>query len=112
MQHKPILILLLALFSAPGGASESENVELVKAMAEMINARELESLHTIVAEDVVRHSGATPGVVVTSLGEFIAFLETDIAAVPDSVQEIDTIFGSGDMVAMRARYSGTHRKLA
>jgi len=44
---------------------------------------------------------------VTSLDEFKAFLETDFAGIPDSVQEIDVIFGSDDKVAVRARYSGT-----
>lgn len=64
-------------------------------------------LGDFVAADVVRHSGATPGVVVTNISEFKAFLENDFAAVPDSIQEIDIIFGGGDFVAMRARYIGT-----
>ena len=36
-------------------------------------------------------------------------LEADFATVPDSVMEIDVIFGGGDYVAMRARYMGTQK---
>lgn len=101
------LLLLLALAPMSSIAGENQNVEVVKKMAELINQRDLDTLHTVVADDVVRHSDATPGVIVTNLDEFIAFLETDIAALPDSVQKIDMIFSAGDKVALRARYSGT-----
>ena len=80
---------------------------LVKAMTEAINSRDLAALDAFVSQSIVRHSAATPGVVVTNLGEFRAFLETDFSTVPDSVQTVDIIFGSGDFVAVRARYSGT-----
>ena len=75
--------------------------------AELINQRDLDALNTVVADNVIRHSDATPGVVVSNLDQFKAFLETDFAAIPDSVQDIELIFGTGNMVAMRARYSGT-----
>jgi len=100
-------LLLLALAPMSSIAGENQNVEIVKKMAELINQRDLDSLHTVVADNVVRHSDATAGVIITNLDEFIAFLETDIAAIPDSVQEIDMIFSAGDKVALRARYSGT-----
>ncbi len=74
---------------------------------ELINQRNLDSLRTVVADDVVRHSNATPGVIVTNLDEFKAFLETDFAVIPDSVMVIDMIFSAGDKVAVRAYYSGT-----
>jgi len=101
------VLFVLILSSSAGDAGETENVALVRAMAELINDRKLDELHTVIAENVVRHSDATPDVVVTNIDEFIAFLRTDIATVPDSVQEIEQIFGSGDMVALRAKYRGT-----
>jgi len=76
-------------------------------VTEAINDRNLDALDAFVSPTLVRHSAATPGLNVTSLDEFRAFLETDIAAIPDSVQTIDIIFGSGDFVAVRARYAGT-----
>ena len=78
-------------------------------MAEAINARDLEALDELVAQDVVRHSAATPGVTVTSLEEFRAFLVSDFATVPDSVQTIDVIFANDEYVAMKATYSGTQQ---
>ena len=91
----------------PCTANELENVRIATAMTDAINARNLDALDNFVAPDVVRHSAATAGVVVTNLSEFKAFLETDFATVSDSVQKIDVIFGGGDYVAVRARYIGT-----
>ena len=106
--YRVVMAIVLTLsVILPAGADESQNIQVVKAMAEAINERKLDALDDFVTADVVRHSGATPGVVVTNIAEFRAFLETDFATVPDSVQEIDIIFGSGDYVAMRARYIGT-----
>jgi predicted ester cyclase len=106
--HLIILIAALAMAAAlPAQAGELENIQLVRAMTAAINGRDLEALDGFVAPDIVRHSGATPGLVVTNISEFRAFLESDFATVPDSVQEIDVIFGGGDYVAVRARYIGT-----
>ncbi len=100
-------LLVLALSYSTSFANDDQNIEIVRTMTDLINQRDLDSLGTVVADDLVRHSDATPGVVVTNLDEFKAFLETDFAGIPDSVQEIDMIFGAGDKVAVRARYSGT-----
>jgi predicted ester cyclase len=87
----------------------NDGTDIVRGMTDAINARELSRLSEFVADDIVRHSSATPGVVVTNLEEFRAFLETDIATVPDSVQTIDVIFGNGEYVGVRARYNGTQQ---
>jgi len=105
--YRLALLFVLAFASLAAAADEDPNVQVVRTMMDLINQRDLDSLHTVVAESVVRHSDATPEVVVTNLDEFKAFLETDFAAVPDSIQEIDFIFGAGDKVAVRARYGGT-----
>jgi len=107
MKRSVVISVLVAVFSLPCLADEVGNVRVATAMVDAINARDLAALDGIVATNVVRHSAATPGVVVTNLAEFRAFLETDFATVPDSVMEIDVIFGGGDYVAMRARYTGT-----
>lgn len=101
------LLFLFFLFPPALSADEADNIQAVKAMIETINQRNLQALDELVAADVVRHSASTPGVSVTSLDEFRAFLEGDLATVPDSVQTIEIIFGSGDYVAIRAKYSGT-----
>jgi predicted ester cyclase len=108
MMLRSSLLLLLVFVSSLVTANEEQNVITVRTMVELINQRDLDSLHTVVADNIVRHSAATPGVVVTNLDEFKAFLETDIAGVPDSVQTIDIVFGGGDKVAVRAHYRGTH----
>lgn len=101
------ILIVLIVCSPPCMADESRNIQMVVAMTEAINSRDLNALDAFVSADVVRHSAATPGVVVTNIDEFRTFLEADFATVPDSVQIIDIIFGSGDYVAVRARYMGT-----
>jgi len=76
-------------------------------MVEAINDRDLDRLSFLVAENVIRHSAATAGVIITNLEAFKAFLRTDFAAVPDSEISIEVIFGNKDYVALRATYSGT-----
>jgi len=99
--------MILAVYSLPCQAGETDNVTVAKNMTEAINNRNLDALENFVSANVVRHSAATAGVIVTNLDEFRAFLEADFATIPDSVQKIDIIFGSGDFVAIRAKYNGT-----
>jgi len=101
------MIISVGISNTPCLAGEAENIQIVESMAEAINARNLEALDHLVAQDVVRHSAATADLVVTNLEEFRAFLRSDFATVPDSVQTIDLIFANDEYVAMRATYSGT-----
>jgi steroid delta-isomerase-like uncharacterized protein len=103
-----LYILVILTFCLPAcQADQAENIRIVTAATEAINKRDLEALDAYISENVVRHSAATAGVVVTSLDEFRAFLETDFAAIPDSVQDIEVIFGNDNFVAVRASYTGT-----
>jgi len=108
MKRRATFLMLLVLVSLTAAADDTQNIAIVRTMVDLINQRELDSLHTVVADDIVRHSAATPGIVVTNLDEFKAFLETDIAGIPDSVQTIDIAFSAADKVAVRAHYRGTH----
>ena len=103
----PTIIAMLSLLAVACVADEAENVRIVSAMIEAINDRDLDGLENVVAQNVVRHSAATPDVVVTNINEFRDFLVADISTIPDSVQEIDIIFSSGEYVAIRARLIGT-----
>ena len=110
----PMKFCIAMLFLVFAGCSvehsqPSDGTDIVLGMTDAINARDLDRLGEFVADDVVRHSYATPGVNVTNLEEFRAFLESDIAAVPDSVQTVDVIFGNGEYVGVRARYNGTQQ---
>lgn len=107
MLLRAILFTLIIVFSGVCLADDAENVRIAKSMVDVINDRDLERLDEFVSQDVVRHSAATAGVVVTNLEEFKAFLKADFAAVPDSVMSVDIIFGNQDFVAMRAVYAGT-----
>jgi predicted ester cyclase len=108
---KYVVVLLVIVISGCTKAvpETSDGTDIVRGMTEAINARELDRLQEFVADDMVRHSDATPGVVVSSLAEFRAFLESDFASVPDSIQTIEVLFGNGEYVGVRARYRGTQQ---
>lgn len=108
MLRSMILFLLCGLIAGPGLADESsENKERVLRMAAAINDRDFDALDGLVAQDVRRHSAATPEVKVESLEEFKDFLRQDIATCPDSRQVVNMILAEGDMVAVHATYVGT-----
>ena len=107
MKSQVFILTMILISVSPCQAGESEIVQVAKNMIEAVNARNLEILDEYISQDIVRHSAATPGVKVTNLDEFRDFLNADFAVVPDSVQEIDLIFGNDEFVALRARYVGT-----
>ena len=109
MNRLVLMIVLVGASITPCLAGEAENIQIVRSMAQAINERDLEALDNLVAQDVVRHSAATAGVTVTNLEEFRAFLKSDFATIPDSVQTIDLIFANDEYVAMRVTYSGTQK---
>jgi steroid delta-isomerase-like uncharacterized protein len=102
-----VLVLLASLHALPCFAGETENIRVVTAMIEAINDRDLDRLDTFVADDIVRHSAATEGVIVDNLDQFKDFLRADFDGIPDSVITVDLIFGNSEYVAVRAIYSGT-----
>lgn len=109
MKYRLVLLVFFIAGCSAEYSQPSDGTDIVKGMTEVINSRELDRLGDFVASDIVRHSSATLGVTVTNLDEFRAFLEADIASVPDSVQTIDVIFGNGEYVGVRARYNGTQQ---
>ena len=90
-----------------GQAQGRSDEAVVLAMIEAVNARDFDALDSLIAPDVIRRSGATPGVTVASLEDFKAFLHQDLAAVPDAQQEVNAIFSGGGWVAVHATYRGT-----
>lgn len=90
-----------------GQPASANNEAVVLAMVQAVNKRDLAALDTLVASDVSRRSGATPNLMIDDIEGFKEFLRQDFAAVPDSKQEITTMFSGADWVAVRAIYSGT-----
>ncbi len=90
-------------------ADQAAYEEIVRRMVDAINRRDFAALEDIVAPDLRRHSGATSGLNIQNRDQFKAFLKQDLAAVPDSVQEIEFMVATNEFVAVRARYSGTQK---
>lgn len=92
---------------SPGDkATADANKLVVLEMMAAIDRRDLDALDGLVAADVRRRSGATPGLEIDSLDGFKAFLAADFETVPDSTQTVHRILGEGDLVAVEATYSG------
>ncbi|HUO85899.1 MAG TPA: ester cyclase [Thermoanaerobaculia bacterium] len=98
-------LALPCLAHEPG--REEANKEVVRKMIEAVNQRDLDALDALVTPDMVRHSAATAGVVVTNREQFKDFLRQDFAAVPDSRMDLRMIAAEGDLVAVYQTYFGT-----
>lgn len=98
----------LALSAAACTSDETErNKEIVRRMTVAINERDFDALDALVAEDVHRHSAATPMITVENLDQFKEFLRQDLSAVPDAQQEINFMLAEDDLVAAHVTYRGT-----
>lgn len=102
-------LVLAAALAAPAIAQSSEeaNKATFRAMTDAVNARDLDALDGLIAEDLVRHSQSTAGIEVRSLEDFKAFLRSDFAVVPDSKIECPMVIAEGDLVATWCTYQGT-----
>lgn len=104
------LVLTLPGLAAPLAAQTTEeNKAAAWAMIDAINARNLDALDGVMAENVVRHSQSTSGIEVTSLDDMKSFLRSDFAVVPDSKQTCPTMIAEGDYVAVWCEYTGTQQ---
>jgi len=104
--------ILLLFRAAPGAAEEPQlekNKEVVRLNAQAINDRDLALLAKTTSETLVRHCQATPGLKIASLDEFVAFLKSEWAALPDSRITIQQLVAEGDRVAIFATYEGTQK---
>ena len=102
-----VAALSTLVFATTGLAGEAENIAVLTNMVDAIERRDLEALDELVAANIARHSAATQADPVTNIIEFKKLLEADFATFPDLSQEIEIVFASGDMVAVRARFTGT-----
>ncbi len=109
--YSPVLTLVLCSMvagCAPGPAAKLEdNKGLIQRFTEATNAAQWDVLRDVVAPNFVRHSQATAGPEVRSLDEFVTLQQTFLASMPDQHVTIDQLVAEGDLVAVRARYSGT-----
>ena len=85
------------------------NKELVRAFVRAINTRDWNVLEAVVAPRFLRHSdaGGKPGV--TSRGDLVALLLSEIATFPDAQESIEDLVAEGNRVAARHRFKGTQK---
>jgi steroid delta-isomerase-like uncharacterized protein len=88
------------------------NVDAMKGLVEQLevamNARQLDNLDAIMADDFVRHCEATPQLEIKSRDDFKAFLRGFDEAFPDNVQTFTHVVADDDLIGVYATYEGTH----
>ena len=102
-----LLILALSPWVAASAQSPDSNKALVREFNDAVNAHGPDRLDAVVAPDFIRHSQATPDVVVRSLDDFKAFLAANHAVFPDEKVSLSSLVAEGDRVAFWGRYTGT-----
>jgi predicted ester cyclase len=85
----------------------TDSRRILEAFVEAINAQDWESLASIVAPGLVRHSHSAGAPGVRSRDDFIEYLRGEFATFPDARETIEDIVADGDKVSVRHRFTGT-----
>jgi steroid delta-isomerase-like uncharacterized protein len=83
-----------------------DHAATVRRIYDLINAGDIDGFVALMAPDFVEHE-QLPGLQPTKEG-VLAFFRMQRAAFPDMRMEVQDIIASGDRVAIRVRYTGTH----
>jgi steroid delta-isomerase-like uncharacterized protein len=86
-----------------------QNKGIIRRFFDAWNNRQPDEFDQLMAQDVVRHCEATPGMNARSLDEIKQFLRQDTAVFPDSIQAIRLLVAERNLVAAWATYEGTQR---
>jgi steroid delta-isomerase-like uncharacterized protein len=103
----PLLMCILVVAVPALADVQSENKAVVQGFVAAGNNRDYARLSKYVSDDVVRHCQSTPGLEVSNLDQFIAFMKADAAVCPDSRVNVQQLVAEGDRVAIWATYTGT-----
>lgn len=95
----------LAAGSVAAGTID-ENKALVSKSIAADNSNDYENLPTYITEDFMRHSQASPNVVVTNRDQFVAHMRDSDEMFPDAIIDVQQIIAEGDRVAVWASYQG------
>lgn len=117
--HRFLLVILGVMLAIGGGCTQfrennnmnaatlEANKSLVRTFSEAENARNYDALDHVVANDIVRHSAASPDVQVTNREALKAFMGANATAFPDYTTSVEMIVAEGDLVAVYATFAGT-----
>jgi steroid delta-isomerase-like uncharacterized protein len=86
-----------------------QNKAIIRRFIDAWNSRQPDAFDDLIAQDVVRHCEATPGLEARSLDQVKEFLQQDTAVFPDSVQTIKLLVAEGNLVAAWSTYEGTQK---
>jgi len=83
-----------------------DHAATVRRFYDLINAGDIDGFGALLADDFVEHE-QLPGLEPSKAG-VLAFFRLQRAAFPDMRMEVQDVIASGDKVAVRVRYTGTH----
>ena len=104
-----VVIIFLGMLSCTDANTnlEQQNKETVAKAFEVVGNGDYDNIGSYIAENYIRHSQATPDIVIKSLDEFITFMQQDRLAIPDQQLEVKNLVAEGDFVAFWTTYKGT-----
>jgi len=109
------VVLLLALGTglaySQDGDMETTTLEankaLVRAFVAADNDADYDALYTLLTEDFVRHSSATPGLNITNREQIKENIRANVATFPDKEVSVEMMVAEGDLVALYLTLTGT-----
>ena len=84
-----------------------DHAATVRRFYDLINGGDIDGFGGLLADDFIEHE-VTPGLAPTKAG-VLAFFRMNRAAFPDMRMTVDDVLASGDKVAVRVTFTGTHR---
>ena len=103
-----LVVAALVATSVVAGTVE-DNKELVAKFIEATNAQDYDNLPNYITEDFMRHSQASPDVVITNKEQFKLHMRDGLDVFPDARLDVKQIISEGDRVALWASYLGTYK---
>lgn len=112
MTHRIVFTVLAAVIlvaSSAAAGTVDENKELIAKFIEASNAQDFENLPDFITDDFIRHSQASPEVVIASKDQFKTHMRDGLELFPDARLDVKQVVAEGDRVAIWASYRGTFR---
>ncbi len=84
------------------------NKQLVRRVWELVNARDIEALRPLHAEDYIHHDPAFPNGGTHGFDAYVAAFGGFLTAFPDLIVTVDDVAAEGDRAATRWHWTGTN----
>ncbi len=104
-----VLLAVILVATSTVAGTVDQNKALVAKFIEASNTHDFDNLPNFITDDFLRHSQASPNVVVTNKEQFKRHMRDDLEVFPDARLDVRQVISEGDRVAIWANYLGTYK---